>query len=539
MRGIVVSYDRCNGYGFIQPEKEGEKEVYVYWKDIIVSDNKPPALEPGCEVQFVINKTGSGSAKAEEVKIISTKCEDEEREVGEDPTFDIARKNLGKSVGDFQVTDEGIETNGMDNWNEEVRFARENVVVTEGLQRAVEPVKFQVRGDVLVRHVQKENRLSSEEMRIAVTNWNHQERPDQRPIKRHWEPPATRKPPMPWHRPVRTERIERPNQPPVPMQNNGLNVVENFRWNMSDHFARKNWKNIAPAVVQPHKLGWDSMSSGGSNPERKTLHKWIYWKEGAGEDDVTGEATDMYEIRMPGKRLIRILYETQTEALDKIYEQLTQKPADMQQRYSEIPMVVIEKLRALAENDLKINLGGYFIPGWGEKKMPSFQERYYEYFHEVLRYWEFGNFHWIHEFLEAVCKKDRNLELHGYEGMDGAWFGLRSDLQEKKKREPKDRPQVDIDLVKRRISNFMARQRAPIIFKQFRRQYARSQGKSHALAPTKWGFLDTSDMIKTFASQGAPVDVWERKSTRYVVHTQNHLHHWRRRGEPPDWEHLL
>jgi len=257
-------------------------------------------------------------------------------------------------------------------------------------------------------------------------------------------------------------------------------------------------------------------------------------------DEETGEEKDMYEIRMPGKRLIRLLYETQSEALDKIYEQLTQKPVESQGQLNEIPMSVIEKLRALAEKDLKINLGGYFIPGWGDKKMPSFQERYYEYFHEVLRYWEFGNFYWMHEFLEEVCKRDSSFELHGYEGMDGAWFGLRSDLQEKKRSEPKKRhANVDIELVKKRLCNFMACRDAPIKFKQFRRVYSRSQGLSHALAPTKWGYLDTSDMIKSFASEGACIDVWERQSTRYVVNPQNHKFYWRRRGEAPDWEHLL
>merc|ERR550534_1361494 len=314
-------------------------------------------------------------------------------------------------------------------------------------------------------------------------------------------------------------------------------VVERFRCRMSDHFARKNWKNIAPALENPNSQCIDSAWNEGLEP---TLHKWISRIEGAEKDEDSEEWRDMFEVRMPGKRLIRILYQTQFEALDKIYEQLTQKPAEIIPRDTNIPITVIEKLRALAENDIRINLGGYFIHGW-DCQMPSFQERYYEYFHEILRYWEFGNFYWIHEFLEAVCNRESCLEVYGYEGMDGAWFGLRTDLQAELKHKPrkKDGANVDIEEVKSRITNFMSRQVRPVRFKEFRRLYARSQGLSHALAPTKWGFLDTADMIKKFASDGADIDLWERKSTRYVVSKPKHHDYWRRTNDPPDWEHLL
>jgi len=360
----------------------------------------------------------------------------------------------------------------------------------------------------------------------SVEEWQGPERSwkrSQRPMNNKWNVPE---------QPVRSERriVEAAND-------NQNDVVERFRCRMSDHFARKNWKNIAPALENPNRPCMDSASNEGLEP---TLHKWISRVEGAEKDEDTEEWRDLFEVRMPGKRLIRILYQTQFEALDKIYEQLTQKPAEIIPRDTNIPITVIEKLRALAENDLRINLGGYFIPGW-DCQMPSFQERYYEYFHEILRYWEFGNFYWIHEFLEAVCNRESCLEVYGYEGMDGAWFGLRSDLQAQMKHKPrkKEWANVDIEEVKGRITNFMSRQVRPVRFKEFRRLYARSQGKSHALAPTKWGFLDTADMIKKFASDGADIDLWERKSTRYVVSKPKHHDYWRRTNDPPDWEHLL
>ena len=67
MRGVVVRFDRRKGFGFIQPKKAGEKQVFVHWKDI-VSDEQWPALKNGTEVQFEVSETDKGTS-ATKVKL--------------------------------------------------------------------------------------------------------------------------------------------------------------------------------------------------------------------------------------------------------------------------------------------------------------------------------------------------------------------------------------------------------------------------------------------------------------------------------------
>ena len=101
---------------------------------------------------------------------------------------------------------------------------------------------------------------------------------------------------------------------------------------------------------------------------------------------------------------------------------------------------------------------------------------------------------------------------------------------------PNKQENVDLQVVKQSITRFLAGQEKPVVFKEFRRKYAHFLRLPHALAPTKWGFLDITDMIKSFSFHGANIDIWERNYTRYVVYIPKHKDYWRRTCQPPDWE---
>jgi len=140
MKGIVVRFDRRKGFGFIQPKKEGEKQVFVHWKDI-VSDDPWPFLKSGTEVQFVVNKTDKGS-KAEKVKLSGGKkvtCERDDREVDEETIYTGTVKFFAGMKGfGFIIPDEDIEFMGVtvttDAEAEEggLYVAREDVIFVEG-----------------------------------------------------------------------------------------------------------------------------------------------------------------------------------------------------------------------------------------------------------------------------------------------------------------------------------------------------------------------------------------------------------------------
>ena len=89
-KGIVVRFDRRKGFGFIQPKKAGEKQVFVHWSEI-VSDEQWPVLQKGAEVQFVLNKKDDkGKRSAEKVTKVGggkiTNKEDE-RDIDEETIY--------------------------------------------------------------------------------------------------------------------------------------------------------------------------------------------------------------------------------------------------------------------------------------------------------------------------------------------------------------------------------------------------------------------------------------------------------------------
>ena len=130
----------------------------------------------------------------------------------------------------------------------------------------------------------------------------------------------------------------------------------------------------------------------------------------------------MFQIRLPGNQVVKKLFVDQFDALERIFKILMYKGERGPNR---MPKKIMMNLRKLAEEDVQIDIGGYEIPGWGRRKFPYLQERYLEVFHECLRYRRYGNFNYLHEFLGRVCEMDTALEMHGYEWMDGAWFGLK------------------------------------------------------------------------------------------------------------------
>merc|ERR1719427_1158151 len=142
VKGVVVRFDRRKGFGFIQPKREGEKQVFVHWKDI-VSDEQWPALKVGTEVQFTINNTDSKGAKAEKVKLAGGKkvtCERDDREVDEETIYTGTVKFFaGKDGYGFIIPDEDIEFMDATCSSEDTEdnkgglyIAREDVLFAEG-----------------------------------------------------------------------------------------------------------------------------------------------------------------------------------------------------------------------------------------------------------------------------------------------------------------------------------------------------------------------------------------------------------------------
>merc|ERR1719419_973550 len=140
MRGIVVRFDRRKGFGFIQPKKEGEKQLFVHWKDI-VSDDQWPALKTGTEVQFEVNKTDSKGPKAEKVKLAGGKkvtCEQDDRELDEEAIYTGTVKFFAGMKGfGFIIPDEEIEfmgetvTDDADAEDGGIYVAREDIIFAE------------------------------------------------------------------------------------------------------------------------------------------------------------------------------------------------------------------------------------------------------------------------------------------------------------------------------------------------------------------------------------------------------------------------
>merc|ERR1719427_1149112 len=140
VKGVVVRFDRRKGFGFIQPKREGEKQVFVHWKDI-VSDEQWPALKVGTEVQFTINNTDSKGAKAEKVKLAGGKkvtCERDDREVDEETIYTGTVKFFaGKDGYGFIIPDEDIEfmgetvTNNAEDDEGGLYVAREDIIFAE------------------------------------------------------------------------------------------------------------------------------------------------------------------------------------------------------------------------------------------------------------------------------------------------------------------------------------------------------------------------------------------------------------------------
>jgi len=89
MRGTVVRFERRRGYGFIQPKKEGEKQIYVHYSGIL-SDERFPELKAGTEVDYEITTTDRG-IRAENVQLPDgtkiTNHKPEDYELDEETTY--------------------------------------------------------------------------------------------------------------------------------------------------------------------------------------------------------------------------------------------------------------------------------------------------------------------------------------------------------------------------------------------------------------------------------------------------------------------
>ena len=137
-KGIVVRFDRRKGFGFIQPKKAGEKQVFVHWSEI-VSDEQWPVLQNGAEVQFVLNeKDDKGKRSAEKVtKVGGGKItnKDDDRDIDEESIYTGTVKFFDGYKGfGFITPDEEIEYGGQTASADDeggVYVAREDIIKTE------------------------------------------------------------------------------------------------------------------------------------------------------------------------------------------------------------------------------------------------------------------------------------------------------------------------------------------------------------------------------------------------------------------------
>lgn len=131
--GSIVRFFRGRGFGFIKP-KEGGKEVFVHWEDLVTDDHWP-YVERETEVEFLlVEDDGQRSAKevtlanGEKIPIFSKPYED--REVNEDEIFKGSVKFFdGRKGFGFMKPDEEITWDEF-NSGEGLFFKRDSLVAT-------------------------------------------------------------------------------------------------------------------------------------------------------------------------------------------------------------------------------------------------------------------------------------------------------------------------------------------------------------------------------------------------------------------------
>merc|ERR1719228_821822 len=135
-KGVVVRFARRKGFGFIQPKKAGEKQVFVHWSDII-TDEQWPVLQNGAEVQFLLTEE-DGKRRAEKVsKVGEGKIENEEddRDIDEETLYTGTVKFFdGRKGFGFIIPDEDIEYGGQTATTSEdggVYVAREDIILAD------------------------------------------------------------------------------------------------------------------------------------------------------------------------------------------------------------------------------------------------------------------------------------------------------------------------------------------------------------------------------------------------------------------------
>jgi len=134
VKGVVKSFFRGRGFGFIKP-KEGGDEVFVHWDDLITDDHWP-FVERGTEVEFLKVKNEDKYA-AKEVTLangenipVFTKPYDD-RVVNEDVTFTGSVKFFDgwKGFG-FVKPDEEISWEDTNTSGEGLFFSRDALIAT-------------------------------------------------------------------------------------------------------------------------------------------------------------------------------------------------------------------------------------------------------------------------------------------------------------------------------------------------------------------------------------------------------------------------